>query len=169
MGEIKYFYLQLKNMKSILIVSVAFFLCTVSANAQAKVSGKAIIKVPALTCEVCKDKIEQYLFRAYGVTSVKADFKKHTVTVTWLTDRTNIEQIKTHIANNGFDADNITAEEYAAKKLPPCCKNTGVVIAKKVEKIDTPKTVVVTNAPVVSSDTVKLNKVQAYLKKQQKK
>ncbi len=156
-------------MKSILIVLITLLLGTVSANAQVKVSGKAIIKVPALTCEVCKDKIEQYLFRAYGITSVKADVKKHTVTVTWLTDRTNIEQIKTHIANTGFDADNITAEEFAAKKLPPCCKNTGIVIAKKVEKIDTLKAPVVTNASVVSPDTVKLTKVQAYLKKQQKK
>ncbi len=156
-------------MKSILIVLLTLLLGTVSANAQAKVSGKAIIKVPALTCEVCKDKIEQYLFRAYGVTSVKADFKKHIVTVTWLTDRTNIEQIKTHIANNGFDADNITAEEYAAKKLPPCCKRTDTVNVKKEEQVSRPKIVVVSNAPVTTTDTVKLTRVQAYLKKQQKK
>jgi periplasmic mercuric ion binding protein len=153
-------------MKLILTAFVAFFLCAVSANAQAKVSGKAIIKVPALTCEPCKDRIEQYLFKAYGITSVKADFKKHIVTVTWLTDRTNIEQIKTHIANNGFDADDITAEEYAAKKLPPCCKKIEVINTKKVEHIDTIKTVI---KPNTSTDTVKLTKVQAYLKKQQKK
>jgi periplasmic mercuric ion binding protein len=157
-------------MKSILTVFVAFFLCAVSVNAQAKVSGKAIIKVPALTCEPCKDRIEQYLFKAYGITSVKADFKKHTVTVTWLTDRTNIETIKTHIANNGFDADDVTAEEHAAKKLPPCCKKTEILPVKKVEKIETPKTVVVSNPPpVVTTDTVKLTKAQLYLKKQQKK
>lgn len=157
-------------MKSILSVFIAFFLFAISANAQVKVSGKAIIKVPGLTCDACKDRIEQYLFKAYGIISVKADVKKHTVSVTWLTDRTNIEQIKTHIANNGFDADNITAEEYAAKKLPPCCKNTGIVIAKKIEHVDTIKAIVKpTNAPITTADTVKLTKVQAYLKKQQKK
>jgi periplasmic mercuric ion binding protein len=156
-------------MKSILTLFVAFFLCVVSVNAQAKVSGKAIIKVPALTCEPCKDRIEQYLFKAYGVTSVKADFKKHIVTVTWLTDRTNIEQIKTHIANNGFDADDVTAEEYAAKKLPPCCKKVETIIpAKKVEHIDTIKAVAKPNAAIIK-DTVKLTKAQEYLKKQQKK
>jgi periplasmic mercuric ion binding protein len=156
-------------MKLIVTVFVAFFLCAVSVNAQAKVSGKAIIKVPALTCEPCKDKIEQYLFKAYGVTSVKADFKKHIVTVTWLTDRTNIEQIKTHIANNGFDADDITAEEYAVKKLPPCCKKIDIINTKKVEHIDTIKAVAKPSAPIVVKDTVKLTKAQLYLKKQQKK
>jgi periplasmic mercuric ion binding protein len=156
-------------MKSILTVFIAMFLFAFSAKAQAKVSGKAIIKVPALTCEPCKDRIEQYLFKAYGITSVKADFKKHTVTVTWLTDRTNIETIKTHIANNGFDADDVTAEEYAAKKLPPCCKKIEIVNTKKVEHIDTIKAVTQSNAPIVGKDTVKLTKAQAYLKKQQKK
>jgi periplasmic mercuric ion binding protein len=156
-------------MKSILTVFVASFLLTFSANAQAKVSGKAIIKVPALNCEQCKDRIEQYLFKAYGVTSVKADFKKQTVKVTWLTDRTNIETIKTHIANNGFDADDVTAEEYAAKKLPPCCKKIETIPAKKIEHIDTIKAVVKPNAAIVIKDTVKLTKAQEYLKKQQKK
>ena len=146
-----------------------FFVGTFSANAQVKVSGKAMIKVPGLTCDACKDRIEQYLFRAYGITSVKADVKKHIVTVTWLTDRTNIVQIKTHIANTGFDADDVTAEEYAAKKLPPCCKRTETITTKKLEQIDTAKKVVVANTPVADRDTVKLTKVQAYLKKQQKK
>jgi periplasmic mercuric ion binding protein len=156
-------------MKLILTLFVALFLSVFSANAQAKVSGKAIIKVPALTCEPCKDRIEQYLFKAYGITSVKADFKKHTVTVTWLTDRTNIEQIKTHIANNGFDADDVTAEEYAARKLPPCCKKIEIINTKKVAHIDTIKAVIKPNASIIAKDTVKLTKAQAYLKRQQKK
>ncbi len=155
-------------MKLILTVFVATFLLIASANAQAKVSGKAIIKVPALTCEPCKDRIEQYLFKAYGVTSVKADFKKQTVKVTWLTDRTNIETIKTHIANNGFDADDVTAEEYAAKKLPPCCKKIEIIPTKKVV-IDTVKAVALTKTPTIVKDTVKLTKAQEYLKRQQKK
>jgi hypothetical protein len=42
--------------------------------------------------------------------------------VKYLTDRTNIEEIKTAIANNGFDADDIPANEDSYKRLPITCK-----------------------------------------------
>jgi mercuric ion binding protein len=42
--------------------------------------------------------------------------------VTYLWDRTTIENIKTAIANIGYDADDVTADEEAYKKLPTCCK-----------------------------------------------
>jgi periplasmic mercuric ion binding protein len=109
-------------MKFIKLTSAALLFFGLTVSAQTKPTAKAIIKVPALTCEPCKDRIEQYLFKAYGIAAVKADFKKHTVAVTWITDRTNLEEIKTSIANAGFDADDVTAEESAAKRIPPCCK-----------------------------------------------
>ena len=52
----------------------------------------------------------------------KVDVKKKTTTVTWIADRTNIENIKTMIANAGYDADDVTADEDAYKRLPACCK-----------------------------------------------
>jgi hypothetical protein len=42
--------------------------------------------------------------------------------VKFFSDRTNIENVKTAIANAGYDADNVTAEEEAYKRLPTCCK-----------------------------------------------
>ena len=65
----------------------------------------------------------------------KGKKKKKTTTVTYLTDRNNIEQIKTAIANAGYDADDITADEEAYKKLPKCCKKPAVAEEKK----DAPK------------------------------
>ena len=97
--------------------------------AQQKVSDKAVIKTPGVTCDLCKEKIENYVARQYGVSSVKVDIKKKTTTVTWLTDRTNIEEIKTAIANTGFDADDVTADETAYKKLPATCKKPAPVPA----------------------------------------
>ena len=81
--------------------------------------------------EECKTKIEQSLFKQYGIVTYKADLKKKTVAVTWLTDRTDIEQIKTMIANVGFDADDVTADEFAYKKLSPACKILKTQEAKK--------------------------------------
>ena len=58
-----------------------------------------------------------------GVSSVKADYRKHTVTVAWYTDRTNIENIKTALANMGYDADDVTADPDAYKRLPVTCRH----------------------------------------------
>lgn len=96
-----------------------------SSFAQQKVSEKAIIKTPTVQCDQCKDRIEKYLAHQYGISTVRVDYKRKTTTVTWLTDRTNIEIIKAAIANAGYDADDITAEEEAYKKLPKCCKKPG--------------------------------------------
>lgn len=140
-------------MKKIQLFIIALFGMVFIANAQAKVNGKAVIKTPALICEECKDRLEQYLFRTAGITSVKADYKKHTVTVTWLTDRISLLDIKLAINNAGFDADDELAEETAAKKLPPCCKNVPVVKpALVVPPVVAPAPVV---QPKVVMDTVK--------------
>jgi hypothetical protein len=39
-----------------------------------------------------------------------------------LTDRTNLDNIKTAIANAGYDAEEIKAAKDAYDKLPACCK-----------------------------------------------
>ena len=113
-------------MKHLKLLLFAVFGLTQASVAQQKVKDKAIIKTPGVDCgndcDICKTRIELYVARQYGVTSVKVDVKKKTTTVTWLTDRTNIEEIKTAIANTGFDADDVTADETAYKRLPPACK-----------------------------------------------
>jgi copper chaperone CopZ len=94
---------------------------------QQKTTSKVVISTPTVRCEMCKDKIEKYLTRQYGVTAAKVDYKKKTTTVSWINDRTNIEEIKASIANAGYDADDVTAEEGAYKRLPTCCKKPAEV------------------------------------------
>lgn len=119
-------------MKKFLFTAVALFgLTAVSLGQIKKVSDKAVIKTPGLQAESCKDRIEFFIGKMDGITSVKGDFKKKTVTVTWLTDRATLEDIKTAIANLGFDADDIEAEEYAYKRLPKECKRPDTVGVKK--------------------------------------
>ena len=109
-------------MKSLLLTLFVFFSFAFSASAQQKTAGKAVISTPGLTCDACKMRVERALFKQYGISSYKVDVKKKTTTVAWVTDRTDIEQIKTIIANAGFDADDVTAEESAYKRLPATCK-----------------------------------------------
>lgn len=104
----------------LLVISMMF--AGLQGQAQQKKTDKAVIQTPSIQCDMCKTRIEKYLSREYGVTSVKVDVKKKTTTVSWITDRTNIENIKTAIANTGYDADDVTAEESAYKRLPACCK-----------------------------------------------
>jgi copper chaperone CopZ len=96
---------------------------TATTYAQQKAVQKAVIKTPGVQCEACKTRIENRLVHEYGVSSVKADFKRHTVTVVWYTDRTNIENIKTALANLGYDADDVTADPDAYKRLPITCQH----------------------------------------------
>ena len=95
---------------------------TVTSFAQQKAVQKVIIQTPTVQCEMCKEKIEKYLSREPGVSSVKVDYKKKTTSVSFFSDRNNVEQVKTAIANVGYDADDITAEPAAYNKLPKCCK-----------------------------------------------
>ena len=119
-------------MKSLLFTLIVLFSLSFSASAQQKTAGKAIISTPGLTCDACKARVERALFKQYGISSYKVDVKKKTTTVAWVTDRTEIEQIKTMIANAGFDAGDVTAEESAYKRLPAACKKPAAEAAKKL-------------------------------------
>ncbi len=109
-------------MKFILFSLLAIFLFAFNTQAQVKAVQKAVIQVPNLQCQLCKDRIEQRLFKEPGISAVKADYHKHTVAVTFMSDRTNIENIKTSLANLGYDADDVTADD-AYKSLPKTCRH----------------------------------------------
>jgi periplasmic mercuric ion binding protein len=119
-------------MKSIKLTLFSLIGLATFSFAQQKAVDKVVIKTPTVQCEQCKDKIESYLKREPGVSVVKVDYKKKTTTITFLTDRNNIEQLKTAIANVGYDADDVTADEEAYNKLPKCCKKPeGTINAAK--------------------------------------
>jgi copper chaperone CopZ len=121
-------------MKAIKLGILFLAVSITTAFGQAKTVQKVVISTPTVQCEMCKDKIEKYLTREPGVSAVKVDYKKKTTTVTYLTDRNNIEQLKTAIANAGYDADDVTADEVAYKKLPKCCKKPAEKETKDAEK-----------------------------------
>jgi periplasmic mercuric ion binding protein len=115
-------HLKISNMKKIQLMLALLLISSTALFAQSKAVQKVVIKTPTVQCEMCKNKIEQYLSREPGVSAVKVNYKLKTTTVTFLTDRNNIEQLKTAIANVGYDADDVLADETAYKKLPKCCK-----------------------------------------------
>jgi len=109
-------------MKKLLFL-LAFVAGTASlANAQQKASMNATIKTPTVQCEECQKRIESYLAKEEGVFKYQVNYRNKTTKVWWTTDRTNLETIKTAIANAGYDADDVAANPDSYKKLPTCCK-----------------------------------------------
>jgi copper chaperone CopZ len=92
------------------------------ASAQQQKPITVSINTPTVQCDMCKRKIEDFLKYEEGVTKVVVYPKQKKTTVTYLTDRTNLENIKTAIANTGYDAEEVKAEKDAYNKLPACCK-----------------------------------------------
>lgn len=109
-------------MKQIVLLAGLLLTGVLASQAQTKALQTAKIKTPNALCEACKTRIETYLKRIDGVQMVNVNYRRGETTVKYLTDRTNIEEIKTAIANQGYDADDITANEESYKKLPITCK-----------------------------------------------
>lgn len=113
------------GMKKLILLAIAVIGVTSYSSAQAKKTTQTVtIQTPTVQCESCKKRIEEYLKAEEGVLKSNVDYKKHVTKVTFLTERTNIENIKTGIANAGYDADDVKADAEAYKKLPKCCKKS---------------------------------------------
>src|SRR6185369_4555051 len=113
----------MKPVKKLLLLIIAIAGISTVGFGQVKKGVQTVtIKTPSVQCESCKKRIEDFLVREEGVQKVNVDYKHKTTKVTFVAERTNIENIKTAIANLGYDADDVTANEESYKKLPLCCK-----------------------------------------------
>lgn len=108
-------------MKQILLLVIAISF-SISGFSQTKAMLIATIKTPNALCAECKTRIEAYVKRYDGVLEATVNYRKGETRVKYLTDRTDIEQIKTAIANCGYDADDVPAAEDIYNRLPKTCK-----------------------------------------------
>lgn len=109
-------------MKYLLLTLFAVIGLGAASFSQTKVLETARIKTPTAACEACKKRIESYLDRYDGVQYVNVNFRRGETTVKYLTDRINVETIRAAIANAGYDADEIPANEESYRRLPKTCK-----------------------------------------------
>jgi copper chaperone CopZ len=109
-------------MKKLIVAAFLGLGLATAGLAQTKPLVTAKIKTPNALCESCKNRIETYLKRYDGVIYVNVNYRRGETQVKFLTDRTNIEEVKTAIANAGYDADDIPAAEDAYNRLPRSCK-----------------------------------------------
>lgn len=109
-------------MKKLFFALIAITGFALQGNSQTKAVLTANIKTPNALCQLCKDRIETYLKRYDGVLDINVNYRKGETKVKYVTDRTDIEQIKTAIANAGYDADDVEATPDAYTRLPKSCK-----------------------------------------------
>ena len=109
-------------MKRFLITVLAITGLVTASYAQTKAVQTAKIKTPNVLCEDCKKRLSTYLDRYDGIQYLNINYRKGEIQVKYLTDRINIEEIKTAIANAGYDADDVPANEESYKRLPKTCK-----------------------------------------------
>src|ERR1041385_2255072 len=105
-------------MKKILIAAAASVGFVATGFSQTKPVLTAVIKTPNALCQLCKDRIETYLKRYDGVLEINVNYRRGETKVKYVTDRINIEEIKTAIANDGYDADDVPANEESYNRLP---------------------------------------------------
>lgn len=109
-------------MKQLIITLVAVACFATTSSAQIKTVQSAKIKTPEVLCEACKTRLETYLKRYDGITSLIINYRKGEVAVKYISDRINIESIRAAIANAGYNADDVPANPDAYKLLPKTCK-----------------------------------------------
>jgi copper chaperone CopZ len=73
-------------------------------------------------CDMCKETIENQLAFTKGVTAAELDVKTAIVTVSYKTNKTTVEEIRTAINEVGYDADDSPAEKKAYENLHHCCQ-----------------------------------------------
>ena len=108
-------------MKKILLVIVVLFI-NVASFGQVKPLVTTTVKIPQALCVNCKSRLEYQLKRLDGVIEFLVNYRKGEARVKFLTDRIDIEQIKTGVSNCGYDADDVLANPDAYQRLPIGCK-----------------------------------------------
>ena len=109
-------------MKKLILFAVMVFGLASLGFSQKKGVKTVTLSTPTVQCGMCKKRIESYMMREEGIQKVDVNYKTKKTKVTYATERTNEENIKTAIANVGYDAEDVTANEESYNKLPNCCK-----------------------------------------------
>ncbi|MEP6513913.1 MAG: hypothetical protein ABJA79_08590 [Parafilimonas sp.] len=116
-------------MKKIAFTSVLiFFIAYANAQVMQSKAAWSTIAVPQLRCWECKERLDHYLIREKGpgedagIIKWTINMNNGTLRIQYIPDRMPLDYIRVAIANAGFDADTVKAEEDSYKLLPPVCK-----------------------------------------------
>ncbi|HEY3387057.1 MAG TPA: heavy-metal-associated domain-containing protein [Saprospiraceae bacterium] len=105
-------------MKHLFFILISLAIST-AATAQSK--STEIFKVYG-NCGMCKKTIESAAIGTKGVKSASWDMEKDMITVVYDQTKTNVDKIKSAIAESGYDTDTHRAPDKAYENLHGCCQ-----------------------------------------------
>lgn len=77
-------------------------------------------------CGMCKDRIEKDLNYRKGIVFAELEVATKELTVKYNKQKITLDEIRTIIAEMGYDADNVSANPTAQSELPACCQPGGM-------------------------------------------
>ena len=119
--------------KFFLLLCAACFSAIGSTQAQTARDRQTIRIKTSVECQMCQKRIENYFKKMPGIINLNVNYHNKLVTVNYLSSRTSPSNIRTAIANLGYDADTVTANPFYYNKLPDCCKKGGMEAKRKAE------------------------------------
>lgn len=105
-------------MKKLLIIALVFIGATTYAQNK---NQKASMEVDGV-CMMCKKRIEKACLTSKGVKSAIWNVKTHELKLIYDARKTDLQTIRTTIANVGHDTKELKASDEAYAKVHPCCK-----------------------------------------------
>lgn len=114
------------------IVGLAF--TSTESSAQAQKYFETIRIKTSVECQMCKKKIEDYFRKEPGIKYMDVNYHNKIATVRYYSDETNPSNIRTAIANLGYDADTVKANPEFYAKLPACCQKGGMQKLKEEQR-----------------------------------
>lgn len=100
------------------LLTVTFFALTLALSAYAKspsLSTAVFNVTPRMSCQNCENRIKSNLRFEKGVKSIETSLKDQTVTVTFNTDKTNVEALRKGFAKIGYEAVPTLSEKTEGK------------------------------------------------------
>ena|ERR1019366_1234171 len=92
-------------------------------KAAVKGKGETVTIQTSAICESCKKRIEKAVKATDGVQEANLNLNNKKIKVKYDPALVSPDQIRTAIANTGYDADYIKKNEEAFNKLPMCCQH----------------------------------------------
>lgn len=97
-------------------------LCAILAGCFRPAFRTITVSVPQMKSQACAERIVDACKRVDGISNVVVNLDRKSVAVTFESLKIGIKNVEFTIAEAGFDADDIKANDKVRKALPPDCK-----------------------------------------------
>jgi periplasmic mercuric ion binding protein len=114
------------TIKSFLSAFILVAIMSMGTEAIAAAKTKVVSIKTSAVCGSCKARIEKAVSSIEGVEAAILNLNNQKVKVKYDPAKTSPEKIREVVANTGYTADEVKANEEAYHKLPGCCKKAGV-------------------------------------------